>query len=330
MQILLHVLFLIVGFTFLIKGADLFVVSSSSIARKFNVSPLIIGLTLVAFGTSLPELAVSFAASISASQQGITADIAMGNIIGSNISNLTLILGFTAVVMPVAVRRTMIRKEFPFLITTTVLILIFSLFFQANYEIVRLEALVLLAFFGYYLYRTFRSPVVPEEIDVRVLQVKNAVALLFIGIIGVSAGGYLVTTGAEYISIQWIVSTFGVSITKATTLVGLSVVALGTSLPELVTSVMAARKGENEIALGNVVGSNVFNTLLVIGLSGTVVPLSLGGEVIFDMLIAIVITLIVAVFAFTKLMISRKEGVILLVLYVLYIAFITIRGLGAF
>jgi cation:H+ antiporter len=331
MQILLHVLFLMIGFVFLIKGADLFVVSSSSIARKFNVSPLIIGLTLVAFGTSLPELAVSFAASISARQQGITADIAMGNIIGSNISNLTLILGLTAIVMPVAVRKTMIRKEFPFLIVTTVLILVFALFFQANHEIARFEALILLAFFGFYMYHMFRTPKDPDQIeDIRVVNVKKAIALLLIGIIGVSAGGYLVTTGAEYISIQWIVSTFDVSVTKATTLVGLSVVALGTSLPELVTSVMAARKGENEIALGNVVGSNIFNTLFVVGLSGTVVPLGLGPEVIFDMIIVIGITLTVFVFAYTKLTISRREGIILIALYVSYIVFIVIRGLGAF
>lgn len=331
MHILTHILFLIVGFVFLIKGADLFVVSSSSIARKFNVSPLIIGLTLVAFGTSLPELAVSFAASISARQQGLTADIAMGNIIGSNISNLTLILGCTALFMPVAVRKSMIRKEFPFLLITSFLILIFAFFFQTNREIARFEALILLAFFGYYMYRTFRSPKDIDQIeDIRVVNVKKAIALLIIGIIGVSTGGYLVTTGAEYISITWLVSTFDVSVTKATTLVGLSIVALGTSLPELVTSVMAARKGENEIALGNVVGSNIFNTLLVVGLSGTIVPLGLGDEVIFDMSIAIAITMLVAVFAWTKLTISRKEGLILLFIYMFYMIFIVARGLGAF
>ncbi|MBE0700530.1 MAG: calcium/sodium antiporter [Acholeplasmataceae bacterium] len=329
MDIALHTLFLIVGFAFLIKGADFFVVSSSSIARKFNVSPLIIGLTLVAFGTSLPELAVSFAASISAGQQGMTADIAMGNIIGSNISNLTLILGFSAIMMPIAVRKTMNRKEFPFLIMTTFVIALLAFFFQADKMIVWWEALILLVLFSFYMYLMLTTAKEINHVEeLKIVDTKKAVILLLIGLAGIVAGGYLVTTGAEYIAIQFLTSTFNMAITKATTLVGLSIVALGTSLPELVTSVMAARKGENEIALGNIVGSNVFNTLLIVGLAGVVTPLGINNDVLFDMFLLIGITSITIVFAMTKQTISKFEGWILIIIYFSYITYIILRALG--
>lgn len=328
METALHILMLIIGFIFLIKGADFFIVSSASIARKFNVSPLIIGLTLVAFGTSLPELAVSFAASISAKTQGTTADIAMGNVIGSNIANITLILGFSAVMMPIMVKKSMNKKELPFLFGITVLIAILANFFSSD-QIVWWEALILLTFFAYYMYLMINGHKNGEEnLDVHVVDMKKAIILLFVGIAGVSLGGWLVTEGAEFIAIEILVSAFSMSVSKATTLVGLSVVALGTSLPELVTSVMAAKKGENEIALGNVLGSNVFNTLFIVGLSGIVVPLGINQDVQFDSILLIGITLIVIVFSITKQSISKKEGLILLLVYFLYIAFIIVRALG--
>lgn len=328
MQTALHILMLIIGFVFLIKGADFFIVSSASIARKFNVSPLIIGLTLVAFGTSLPELAVSFAASISAKAQGTTADIAMGNVIGSNIANITLILGFSALMMPVMVKKSMNKQELPFLLGITILIALLANFFASDH-IVWWEALILLAFFGYYMYLMLKGHKNGEEnLEVHIVDMKKATILLIIGIAGVSIGGWLVTEGAEYIAIELLVSAFNMGISKATTLVGLSVVALGTSLPELVTSVMAAKKGENEIALGNVLGSNIFNTLFIVGLSALVVPLGINSDVRFDSVLLIGITLIVIIFAITKQVISKKEGLILVFMYFAYIAFIIIRALG--
>lgn len=325
-DIILNVLFLLIGFVFLIKGADFFIVSSSSIARKFNVSPLVIGLTLVAFGTSLPELAVSVAASISARQAGTTADIAMGNVIGSNIANITLILGLSAVMMPIAVRKSMNRQEFPFLLLTTVLIAIFGFAF-ADQTIVWWEALILLGFFAYYMRLMFKSPEqhVNEE-DIKVIDIKKAIVILIVGLAGVTIGGALVTRGAEFIATE-ILKNF-MTATKATTLVGLSVVALGTSLPELVTSVLAAKKGENEIALGNIVGSNVFNTLLIVGFAGAITPLKMNNDVLMDMIIVIFITALMIFFSITKQTISRKEGWILFSIYVLYIAFIILRALG--
>lgn len=329
MDIVLNILFLFGGFFFLIKGADLFIVSSRSIARKFNVSPLVIGLTLVAFGTSLPELGVSFAAALSARQAGATADIAMGNVIGSNIANITLILGFSAIMMPIAVKKSMSRQEFPFLIVTTVLIGILAFFFQADARIVWWEALILLLFFGYYIYLMFKSPndhVATEEL--KVVDTKRAIILLVTGLAGVSIGGYLVTLGAENLATS-ILENF-MSKSRAVTLVGLSIVALGTSLPELVTSVMAAKKGENEIALGNVVGSNVFNTLLIVGLSGLVTPLRMNNDVLMDIGILFIITLVMVFFSISKQSISKREGWILVSIYFAYITFIIIRALGLF
>lgn len=327
MDILFNVLLLLVGFVFLIKGADFFVVSSSSIARKFNVSPLIIGLTLVAFGTSLPELAVSFAAALSV-EPGQTADIAMGNIIGSNIANLTLILGASAVALPIMVKKSMNKKEFPFLIGMTILIAILGFFFQSDAQIARWEAVILLIVFAYYMYLMLTGEKeIPTE-EIKVIDMKKAILLLFVGILGVSIGGTMVTRGAEYIAVNGLVTFAGMSITKATTLVGLSVVALGTSLPELVTSVVAAKKGENEIALGNVVGSNVFNTVFIVGLSGIVTPLGLNGDVLIDMIILIVITSIMIIFSISKGKITKLEGWILLGIYVAYITYIIIRALG--
>ncbi|MDY0339405.1 MAG: calcium/sodium antiporter [Acholeplasmataceae bacterium] len=327
MDILFNVLLLLVGFVFLIKGADFFVVSSSSIARKFNVSPLIIGLTLVAFGTSLPELAVSFAAALSV-EPGQTADIAMGNIIGSNIANLTLILGASAVALPIMVKKSMSKKEFPFLIGMTILIAILGFFFQSDAQIARWEAVILLIVFAYYMYLMLTGEKEIPTDDIKVIDMKKAILLLFVGILGVSIGGTMVTRGAEYIAVNGLVTFAGMSITKATTLVGLSVVALGTSLPELVTSVVAAKKGENEIALGNVVGSNVFNTLFIVGLSGIVTPLGLNGDVLIDMIILIVITSIMIIFSISKEKITKLEGWILLGIYIAYIIYIIIRALG--
>jgi len=329
MEIFFNIVITLFGFILLIKGADYFIVSSASIAKKFNISPLIIGLTLVAFGTSLPELAVTFIASLSARTAGTTADIALGNIIGSNIANLTLILGFSAIMMPIAVKKSMNKQEFPFLIIMTVLIAVVAFFFQADAVIVWWEALILLLFFAYYMYLMFHSHhEIPFEEDLKFVNTKKAIVLLIIGLVGVSVGGYLVTTGAEYIAMEVLVNAFSMTTTRAATLVGLSVVSLGTSLPELVTSVVAAKKGENEIALGNVVGSNVFNTLFVVGLAGLVTPLGVNGDVLIDMIVLIGITAIMIIFSITHQKILKFEGWMLVGMYFSYIIYIIIRALG--
>lgn len=324
----LSILLLIVGFIFLVKGADFFVSSSSSIARKFNVSPLVIGLTLVAFGTSLPELAVSFVASLTVAP-GATADIAMGNVIGSSIVNISLILGLTAFVRPIAISKTMRKKEFPYLIFSTVLILALSVYFQSDAMIVWWESLILLFAFALYVYMMIKTSNTIEDIEsIPLLNPKKSIILLIIGLAGVTLGGYMVTQGASNLATSVLVSIFSMTETKAITLVGLTVVALGTSLPEMVTSVVAAKKGENEIAFGNLVGSNIFNVLLITGLSGLVTPLGINPDVIIDTWILLAFVVIAVLFAVTKSIISKKEGFGLIVIYLVYVTYIIIRAFG--
>jgi cation:H+ antiporter len=313
---------------FLVKGADFFVASSSSIARRFHVSPLVIGLTLVAFGTSLPELAVSFVASLTVSP-GATADIAMGNVVGSNIVNITLILGLTALAKPVRVSKTMHRKEFPYLIFASVLILLLSLFFQSDTRIVWWEALILLASFIVYVYLMIKtSKEGGSDDDIPQLDIKKALFILIIGLAGVSLGGWMVTRGAEQIATSVLVNFFNMTLTKATTLVGLSIVAVGTSLPEMITSVVAAKKGENEIAFGNLVGSNVFNLLFILGLSGLVTPLGINSDVIIDMYFMLGVTILAVIMAISKNIVTKKEGFILVLVYASYVVYIILRALA--
>ncbi|MDD3067915.1 MAG: calcium/sodium antiporter [Acholeplasmataceae bacterium] len=330
MDIVLNFLLLVIGFIFLIKGADFFVVSSSSMARKHNISPLIIGLTLVAFGTSLPELAVSFVSSLTV-EPGMTADIALGNVIGSNIVNITLILGLTALVRAVPVSPTMHKREFPYLILATIVIAVLVFFFQSDYLISRWEALILLLLFGFYIYLMMTNKNQPiDNIEIKVLDSKKAILLLIVGIAGVSLGGFMVTKGAEFLAVKLLVESVGMTITKATTLVGLSIVAVGTSLPEMVTSVVAAKKGENEIAFGNIVGSNIFNILFILGLSGIFTPLGVNTDVAIDTLILIPITLFAVIFAISKEKVSRLEGFVLVCIYMMYLVYIILRALSIF
>jgi cation:H+ antiporter len=327
MPLLINILLLIVGFYILIKGADFFVVSSASIARRANISPLIIGLTLVAFGTSLPELAVSFLASITAMRQGLTADIALGNVVGSNIANITLILGASALVLPTAVDRSIFKKEIPFLIAVSICLAFFAIF-RNDFVITRFESFLLLMLFALYMYIVIKGSKKTENIedDIKIIDKKKQLILLILGLGGVTLGGYLVTYSAELISMDLLVGSFGFSVMRAKTLVGLSVVSLGTSLPELVTSMVAAKKGESQIAVGNVIGSNVFNSLLIVGLSGLVAPLGVNADVRFDLILVIFITLIMVVLVFHKRMITKANGFTLLFIYVLYITFIILRA----
>lgn len=330
MDFVLYFSLLIIGFVFLIKGADFFVLSSSSMARKHNISPLIIGLTLVAFGTSLPELAVSFVASLTV-QPGMTADIALGNVVGSNIVNITLILGLTALVKSVPVSPTMHKREFPYLILTTIVLVLFTYLFQIDYLIVWWEALILLILFIMYIYLMVTNKNQPlEGSEIKIINQKKAVILLIVGILGVSIGGFMVTKGAEFIAVKVLVNSFSMTLSKATTLVGLSVVAIGTSLPEMVTSIVAAKKGENEIAFGNIVGSNIFNSLFIIGLSGMFSPLGVNNDVAIDMLLLIPITLFAVIFAISRHKVSRLEGVMLVCIYVIYLVYIILRALTIF
>lgn len=330
MEHVINVLLLAVGFIFLVKGVDFFVASSASIARRFKISSLVIGLTLVAFGTSLPELAVSFIASLTVAP-GQTADIAMGNVIGSNIVNITLILGLTALTKPVIVSKTMHKKEFPYLIFTSFIIAFFAFLFQADALIVWWEAVILLVAFVGYVYMMIKtSKDATSNEEYAILDMKKSILYVVLGLLGVTLGGWMVTKGAENIAVDVLVNIFKMDTGKAVTLIGLSIVAVGTSLPEMVTSIVAARKGENEIAFGNLVGSNIFNILFILGISGVVRPLGINGDVLTDIWIMIGVTLFALGAAVTFGKVSKKEGFALVVMYVTYLTYIVLRALQVF
>ena len=318
---LTYILF-IIGFVFLIKGADFLVDGASSIARRFNVSDLVIGLTVVAFGTSTPELFVN----IVASARGNT-DIAIGNVLGSNICNILLILGISAVIYPLSVSKGTVWKEIPFSLLAVIV-----LGLMANDRVIngggsslltRIDGLVLLAFFTIFLYYSFSIAKAIEGLDehvpVKTLGLTKSFLLVIAGLIGLTLGGKWIVDGAVTLA-----RSFGMS----ESLVGLTIVAVGTSLPELATSAMAAHKKNVEIAVGNVVGSNIFNIFFVLGISATIKALPFQAKSNLDIAVVIVSSLLLFLFMFTgkRRSLDRWEGIVSLFLYGGYIAFLIISG----
>lgn len=322
------IIFLLIGFIFLIKGADLLVEGSSSVALKYKVSNLVIGLTIVAFGTSAPELLISAIASFQKS-----TGIAMGNVIGSNISNTLLILGCVAVVSPIVVKHSTINKEIPFS-----LLVILAVFFLANdfllsgessSLITRGDGLVLLLFFAIFMYYTFglgkKSRGILDEFgrdeveEIHKYSLTVASVLILVGAGGLFVGGQLIVNSSTELA-----KLFGLS----ESLVGLTIIALGTSLPELAASVMAAGKGKADLAVGNVVGSNIFNFLWVIGLSSVISPIVHNRILNIDIaiLFSASIVLLFLIYFGKKNILTRREGFILLSIYVMYIIYLGFRG----
>ncbi|TXC89339.1 calcium/sodium antiporter [Metabacillus litoralis] len=314
---------LLVGLALLIKGADYFVEGASSIARSLNVSPLLIGLTIVAFGTSSPEATVSIIAALEGN-----AGVALGNVVGSNIFNITLVVGITALLNPLKVESETIRKEIPYtlLASTVLLVLISDITLQslnANF-ITRSDGFILLLFFAIFLYYIFevarhsRDKVKEENEDFPKSSSKVKNILFTIGgLAAIIFGGDIVVDNATTIAFS-----FGMS----ETLVGLTIVAIGTSLPELITSITAAIKKESEIALGNIVGSNIFNILFVLGAASVVSPLAVDSKIFIDVLLMMIITVVLLVFSRTGFRIGKREGVFLIISYVVYMTYILMRN----
>lgn len=317
---------LVAGFVALVKGADIFVDGSSALAKIFKVPGVIIGLTVVALGTSLPELAVSTTAAL----QGAN-EIALSNVIGSNIFNLLVVLGVCAVIHSVPVDAVIIRRDFPLSIITTAGLFIavsfsslfggkfFQLAMTDNAGVVsRPVGLVLLVIFicyiVYLIFDSIRHPVEEEEIS----DIPLWKALLFIlaGIVLIIAGGKAVVYSAQNIA-----RFFGMT----ETLIGLTVVAIGTSLPELVTSIVAAKKGETSLAVGNVVGSNIFNLLFILGVSTSIHPVMVNAASVYDMMILLFVSAMTLFFSVTGHSIKRLEGIIMLLCYAGATAFAIIR-----
>ncbi len=328
----LTIILFILGFVFLIKGADILVDGSSSLARKFGVSSFFIGLTIVAFGTSAPELVVSALASFKGS-----AGIALGNIIGSNISNTLLILGIAAVITPLAIKKGTVHKEIPLSLLAVLAVGILANDFLIDgvtpSSLTRIDGLILILFFVIFLYYTFGITKDKKGVlEKTVGEIKEAAAdgvkehnnfvsalMIIVGLSALAVGGKLIVDGA-------IVFARVLGVSEA--LIGLTIVAVGTSLPELAASAVAAHKGQTNIAVGNIVGSNIFNLLWVLGLSSVIRPIIYNPALNVDMLIlaAITILLLFLIYAGRKNILGRWEGVTLLTLYASYIVFLIWRG----
>lgn len=323
MPIYLTVLLLIFGIYFLIRGADWLVDGSSSIARRYGASELVIGLTIVAFGTSAPELFGSVIAALRGS-----TDLALGNVVGSNIANILLILGVSAIVYPISVKRSTTFKEIPFsMLAAAVLVILVSDGIATGKSVINVyDALILLAFFIiflYYMFGLFRTSQAEEEDskerrESKKVPVRMALLMSLGGIVALTLGGEAVVRSAKEVGLQ-----LGVS----QAMLGLTVVAIGTSLPELVTSVRAAMKRKADIAVGNVVGSNIFNIFWVLAATAIARPIPISSAIFWDILIVIVSTIFLFVFMFTgkKQKLERWEGAMFIILYVCYLAFTVVR-----
>lgn len=318
---------LIIGFVLLIKGADFFVDGSSSIAKLLRVPTMIIGLTVVAFGTSMPELSVSVTAALKGANE-----LAIGNVIGSNIFNLLIVLGASSMMQTIHTKWSVLKKEFPFSIVISVILLVFLFDMKikdilagtGTYVLGRTAGIVLLILFIWFVVSTIKDALLSrknaeingEEEEVKSLGPVRSVVYICLGIAGIVIGGDVVVKAA---------SAIGASFGMTETFIGLTIVALGTSLPELVTSVVAAKKGENDLAIGNVVGSNIFNVLLILGTSATISPIVVQVTAVYDTLILIAVSVLVYICAFSKKGISRREGILFIAVYAAFFVYILMR-----
>lgn len=315
-------LILIIGFVLLIKGADVFVEGASSIAKKFNVPSMIIGLTIVAMGTSAPEAAVSITSSLAGQN-----DMSVANVVGSNFFNILVVLGVSSIIAKLPVQKDTIKKDTPFLILVSVFLLVFGI----DLKVGRIEGLVFLVLFTYFLVDTIKSSkksientdleagetaIAIETETTSEISFSKTILVSIIGIVGIVVGGDIVVKSATSIA-----TSFGMS----ANLVGLTIVAVGTSLPEFVTSIVAIKKGETEIAIGNVIGSNVFNILLVLGLSALINPISMSMFAFIDIIFMALITLLLYLFMKKNNSLVKIQGIILVVLYIVYMAYTIIR-----
>ena len=309
---MLKYIYLIVGFVLLIK--DFFVEGSSSVAKKLRVTSIIIGMTIVAMGTSLPETSVSVSASIAAKN-----DLAISNVIGSNIFNLMVVCGICAVLCPLTVDGTTLKRDFPFSIVMAGLLMALG---GIDGVVGRFDGILFLVLFVVFLLimiysaKKSRDNSAPEADEYKIMPVWKCILYMVGGIAAIAAGGEMVVEGASDIA-----RAFGMS----ENLIGMTIVALGTSLPELVTSVVAARKNELDMALGNVIGSNIFNILFVLGIASAISPVSYTNENLIDSAVLIVMSMIVLIFCLPKKRLIRWNGAAMLALYAGYTAYIFTR-----
>ncbi len=321
MEIVMNIVKLLVGFLLLIRGADSFVDGASSLARKIKIPSLVVGLTIVAMGTSAPELAVSVTSSLNGANE-----MAVSNVIGSNIFNLLMVLGICALFKPVPVTAEILKRDYPVSIGTTVLFLALLMVSIGGirYGVGRIESGILLALaIGYTVWTVvaaLKNRTKEDESNQQEFKLGSCLVSIIGGVAEIVIGGDLVVNNA---------TALGGAVGMSETLIGLTICAIGTSLPELVTSVVAAKKGETDMAMGNVIGSNIFNVLLILGVSGIISPIAIADASIVNTLIDcgfyVAVCLLAYVFCITGKKISRKEGIVLVALYIGYTAYIIIR-----
>ena len=324
---LLQIVYIVIGVVLVLWGADRLTDGAVGIATRLNIPQIVIGLTIVAMGTSMPEFCVSLVSALKG-----TADLAVGNVVGSNVFNALLIVGVTALVAPMTILRQTVRKDIPFALVASMLLVLMCL----DGTLSRIDALVLLALFGFFMYVTLQAglsakkadkqaasdePTQPTSDEAAEAQAPmswlRASLFIIIGLGCLIGGSNLFVGGATAVATE-----LGIS----DAVVGLTVVAMGTSLPELATSVVAARKGNSGIAIGNALGSNVFNILLILGLTGAITPLTLQGITTLDLTMLVVSMMLLWLFSFTKLTIERWEGALLTTIFVAYLTYLVMAA----
>ena len=311
MNLITAVLLLILGFVLLVKGSDIFVDGSSSIARILGIPSIIIGLTIVSMGTSAPEAAVSITAGLKGSNE-----IALSNLVGSNIFNMLCVAGFSAVITPFLVDDIVLKRDLPICIIASVIAAIFAV---TGNVISRIEGIILLVIFvsyiAYLVMDAIKNRAQSEE-EEKTLSPLKSVLFIIIGLAAIIFGGQLVVNNAKVIA-----KVFGMS----ETLIGLTIVAIGTSLPEFVTSIVAAKKGQSAIAIGNVVGSNIFNITFILGMSTVFTPIAVINEAVIDALFMIITMAAGYICCLTAKKLTRAEGIFFVLMYVIYTAYLIIR-----
>ena len=302
------IVLLLVGFVLLIKGADFFVEGSSSVARALRIPSMIVGLTIVAMGTSLPELAVSVTASVAGNNA-----LAVSNVIGSNLFNLMFVCGACALFAPLIVQKDTLKKEIPVSVLCAVLLFVLGI---SGMEIGRTDGVILLLLFIGFLVWMVRSALKDPSGEYKIYPAWKCALYIVGGAVAIKFGGDFVVDGASAIAVK-----AGLS----QNLIGLTIVAMGTSLPEFVTSVVAARKNEVDMAFGNVIGSNIFNILFILGVTAAISPVAFIMENVVDSILLVLVSILVWVFAWSRLHIEKKEGVVLLACYAGYLIYICTR-----
>ncbi len=308
----MSILFIIIGAVLVLWGADRLTDGATALAQRMNIPQIVIGLTVVAMGTSMPEFFVSLMSAIKG-----TSDIAVGNIIGSNLFNTLMIVGISSLVAPMAISKSTVRKDIPFAIIASIALLAFSI----DGEVSRFDSILLFAGFIFFIAYTVRMGLKGGDPDMESVKIEDmspwkAAGLMLLGLVCLVGGSHLFVDGSTSVA-----RALGVS----DAVIGLTIVAMGTSLPELATSVVAARKGRSAIAIGNVIGSNVFNILMILGITGIVLPMDIQGITTLDLAAMLGSVVLLWLFCFTKYTVARWEGAVLTALYVAYVGWLVYK-----